>query len=131
LRQLRETAAIALTDTQITLLFIPLQVISTAIMMTLTALLIKQERLQFKPLLTRPKLLISAALTGLIIMSTYGLVLASMAHVANVSYVAAFRQLSIPIGAFFGITLLKEPRPTPKLLGILIISSGLILVGFG
>jgi uncharacterized membrane protein len=100
-------------------------------MMTLTALLIKQERLQFKPLLTRPKLLISAALTGLIIMSTYGLVLASMAHVANVSYVAAFRQLSIPIGAFFGITLLKEPRPTPKLLGILIISSGLILVGFG
>jgi drug/metabolite transporter (DMT)-like permease len=131
LRQLRQTAAIALTDTQITLLFIPLQVLSTAIMMTLTALLIKQERLQFKPLLTRPKLLISAALTGFIIMSTYGLVLASMAHVANVSYVAAFRQLSIPIGAFFGITLLKEPRPTPKLLGILIISSGLILVGFG
>lgn len=131
LRQLRQTAVITLSDTQVTLLFIPLQVLSTAITITLLALLIKPERSQFKELLSRPRLLISAAITGVIIMSTYGLVLASMAYVTNVSYVAAFRQLSIPIGALFGITLLKEPRPTPKLLGILIISTGLILVGLG
>ncbi len=131
LRQMRQTAALNLTDTEVTLLFIPLQVISTALMMTLTALLFKQERSQYKILLAQRKKLISAAATGLVIMSTYGLVLASMAHVTNVSYVAAFRQLSIPIGALFGITLLKEPRPTPKLLGILIISTGLILVGLG
>jgi uncharacterized membrane protein len=64
-------------------------------------------------------------------MSTYGLVLASMTYVTDVSYVAAFRQLSIPIGALFGIVLLKEQCPAPKLLGILIISIGLILVGIG
>jgi drug/metabolite transporter (DMT)-like permease len=79
----------------------------------------------------RRALLLSAALTGVVIMSTYGLVLASMAYVTNVSYVAAFRQLSIPIGAIFGLTLLKEPRYPPKLLGILIISTGLLLVGIG
>jgi drug/metabolite transporter (DMT)-like permease len=129
LRQLRDTAAITLTDTEVTLLFIPLQVISTAVMMTLTTLLFKRERDQFKVLFIKPRQLILAALTGLIIMSTYGLVLASMAYVTNVSYVAAFRQLSIPIGALAGIFLLKEPRPTPKLLGIRIISLGLILVG--
>lgn len=130
-RQLRETAAIALTDTEVTLLFIPLQVLSTAVMMTLAALLIKGEREQFRLLLRQRRLLVSAVLTGIIIMSTYGLVLASMTYVTDVSYVAAFRQLSIPIGALFGIVLLKEQCPAPKLLGILIISIGLILVGIG
>ena len=47
-------------------------------------------------------------------MATYGLVLASMAHVTNVSYAAAFRQLSIPLGAFLGIWLQKEPSPPPS-----------------
>lgn len=131
LRRLRQTSEILLTDNQVTLLFIPLQVASTAAMMTLASLLSKQERRQFRQLVAKRSLLVSAAITGLIIMSTYGLVLASMAYVTNVSYVAAFRQLSIPIGAVFGITLLKEPRYKPKLLGILIISIGLFLVGIG
>jgi drug/metabolite transporter (DMT)-like permease len=130
-RQLRQTAAITLSDTEVTLLFISLQVASTGLIMTLVSLLFNQERQQYKQMLGRRSMIVSAALTGLVIMSTYGLVLASMTYVTNVSYVAAFRQLSIPIGATFGITLLKEPRPTPKLLGVLIISIGLILVGIG
>jgi drug/metabolite transporter (DMT)-like permease len=130
-RQLRQTAAIVLSDTEVTLLFIPLQVASTGLIMTLGSLLFSRERQQYRQLLARRSLLVSAAITGLIIMATYGLVLASMTYVTNVSYVAAFRQLSIPIGAVFGITLLKEPRYTPKLLGVLIISIGLILVGIG
>lgn len=64
-------------------------------------------------------------------MATYGLVLAAMAYVSNVSYVAAFRQLSIPIGAVLGLTLQNEPRYRPKLLGIGIVSVGLVLVGIG
>ena len=130
-RQLRQTAAIVLSDTEVTLLFIPLQVASTGLIMTLGSLLFNRERQQYRQLLARRSLLVSAAITGLIIMATYGLVLASMTYVTNVSYVAAFRQLSIPIGAVFGITLLKEPRYTPKLLGVIIISIGLILVGIG
>jgi drug/metabolite transporter (DMT)-like permease len=131
LRQLRQSPAIALTDTEVTLLFIALQVASTAVMMGLASFLFARERERFKQLMERRALLLSAALTGVVIMSTYGLVLASMAYVTNVSYVAAFRQLSIPIGAIFGLTLLKEPRYPPKLLGILIISTGLLLVGIG
>ena len=76
-------------------------------------------------------LLVQGMVTGVVIMATYGLVLASMAYVTNVSYVAAFRQLSIPIGAILGITLLHEPRYLPKLIGIGIVCIGLILVGIG
>ena len=71
----------------------------------------------------------AAAITGIGIYLTYGLVLASMNYVPNVSYVAAFRQLSIPLGALFGMLLLKEPRYVPKLIGVVIIFLGLMIVG--
>jgi uncharacterized membrane protein len=57
------------------------------------------------------------------------LVLVAMAYVTNISYLAAFRELSIPIGAFLGITLQKEPAFKPKMLGIGLVLAGLILVG--
>ncbi len=72
-----------------------------------------------------------AALTGLGIHFTYGLVLTSMAYVTNVSYVAAFRQLSVVIGAILGFTILKEPAYPPKLLGVIIIFAGLVMVALG
>lgn len=71
----------------------------------------------------------AAATTGIGIYLTYGLVLASMNYVTNVSYVAAFRQLSIPLGALFGMGLLKEPRYVPKVIGVVIIFLGLMIVG--
>jgi len=71
----------------------------------------------------------AAAITGIGIYLTYGLVLASMNYVTNVSYVAAFRQLSIPLGALSGMVLLKEPRYAPKVIGVAIIFLGLIIVG--
>jgi len=49
--------------------------------------------------------------------------------VSNVSYVAVFRQLSIPLGAIFGIVFLKEPRYLPKTIGITAIFLGLVLAG--
>jgi drug/metabolite transporter (DMT)-like permease len=73
----------------------------------------------------------AAAITGIGIYLTYGLVLASMNYVSNVSYVAAFRQLSIPLGALFGMGLLKEPRYVPKVIAVVIIFLGLTLVGVG
>ncbi len=71
----------------------------------------------------------SAALTGIGIYVTYGLVLASMNFVSNVSYVAAFRQLSIPIGALLGMAFLKEPPYRPKIIGLAVIFAGLVLAG--
>ncbi len=70
----------------------------------------------------------SAAITGIGIFLTYGLVLASMNYVTNVSYVAAFRQLSIPLGVMSGMVFLHEPRYVSKIAGVILIFSGLILV---
>lgn len=73
----------------------------------------------------------TAAVMGLIITSTYGLVLLAMAYVSNVSYVLAFRQLSIPIGAALGILFRRESAYPPKLVGIGVVVVGLILVAVG
>jgi uncharacterized membrane protein len=73
----------------------------------------------------------SAATTGVGIFLTYGLVLAAMNYVTNVSYVAAFRQLSILIGAVLGMAILKEPPYVPKIMGTFLIFIGLVFVGIG
>lgn len=72
-----------------------------------------------------------AAVMGIGIYLAYGLILTAMAYVTNVSYVAAFRQVSILIGAVLGVTILREPRYLPKQVGVVTISLGLILIGIG
>jgi drug/metabolite transporter (DMT)-like permease len=129
LRQLR--AAIPLANSQVTLIFIALQTSSTALVLGAATLLFASEREQLRQIRNNRALIGASLVTGVVIMATYGLVLASMAYVTNVSYVAAFRQLSIPIGAMLGLTLQHEPRYLPKLIGIGIVSVGLVLVGVG
>lgn len=131
LRQLRDSSAIQLSNGEITLLFISLQTISTAVMLGIGTLLYRSERQQMAHIVRSRSQIVSGMVTGVVIMVTYGLVLASMAYVSNVSYVAAFRQLSIPIGAVLGLTLLREPRYIPKLVGIGVVSVGLLLVAIG
>jgi len=70
----------------------------------------------------------SAALAGIGICAAYALVLLAMTFAKNVSYIVAFRQLSIPIGAILGITILREPRYPAKLAGMAIMFAGLVLV---
>ena len=72
-----------------------------------------------------------AALTGVMIYLTYTLVLLSMASVKNVSYVVAFRQISIPLSAIAGILILGETCHRPKFAGISVLLVGLILVSTG
>ncbi len=66
--------------------------------------------------------------TGAFIALTYSVVLVALAFTRDVSYVVAFRQASIPIGAAIGVMFFKEKMPLPKLAGIGIIVTGLILV---
>ena len=54
-----------------------------------------------------------------------------MAYVTDISYVAGFRQLSIPLGAGLGIVFLKEPCPAAKIAGIAVLFIGLVLIGVG
>ena len=60
---------------------------------------------------------------------TYGIVLASLVFADNVSYVVAFCQLSIPLGAAFRILALKEPAHGLKRIAIMFI--GLVMVATG
>ena len=77
------------------------------------------------------KMIPIACLTGLMISATYGLTLAALAFVKDVSYANAFRQLSIPLGAMLGMMIAKEPAFKPKLLGIVIMVLGLMLTALG
>jgi len=72
-----------------------------------------------------------AAITGIGIWAGYVLILVSLAFVKNVSYVAAFRQLSIPLGTALGIVVLGEPAGLPKIAGAVVIFLGLMLVAVG
>lgn len=73
----------------------------------------------------------NAAITGIGISGTYSLVLTAMNFASDITYVVAFRQLSIPVGALLGMVILKESKTTPKLVGIIIVSMGLVLVATG
>ena len=129
LRQLRELSEMQFSPIEGTLVYMVLEGISCSIWQGIFVLFDVRER---KKIYVGFKTSKSAALlTGIGIYLTWGLVLVSMNYVENVSYVAAFRQLSIPLGAIFGMTLLKEPRYLPKKAGIAAIFIGLVLTAIG
>ena len=72
-----------------------------------------------------------ALVTGVGIVGTYSLVLTAMNFAADVTYVVAFRQLSIPIGALLGFIFLREEIHPPRLLGLAAVCLGLVLVALG
>lgn len=67
-------------------------------------------------------------LCGIVCTCSYTLVLIAMQFASNVSYIMAFRQVSIPIGVFLGVFLLKEKSTIPKIIGVSLILAGLIMV---
>lgn len=73
----------------------------------------------------------NTVIAGIGVTATYSLVLMAMTLADNVTYVVAFRQLSIPLGTVLGVLVLKEQRAMPKLVGISVISLGLVCVALG
>ncbi len=129
LRFLRERSGGFFNPLNATLIYMVLEAITSSIWKGVLVLISPYERKNVRIVLRKFKG--AAALTGIGIYLTYGLVLASMNYVSNIGYVAIFRQLSIPLGAIFGVLLLKESRYSPKILGIIMIFVGLVLVGLG
>ncbi len=129
LRFLRERSDGFFNPLNATLIYMVLEAITSSIWKGILVLLSPYERKDIRVVMRKFKGV--AALTGIGIYLTYGLVLASMNYVSNIGYVAVFRQLSIPLGAIFGIFLLNESRYSPKIIGIIMIFAGLVLVGFG
>ena len=110
-----------------TLLFIALETIATILVLAIYTTTIPAERARFRETWREGRG--KAAMTGFLITGTYGLVLLAMNYATNVSYIAAFRQLSIPLAAMLGFVVQKEPATQPKVLGITLVFSGLIIIG--
>ena len=129
LRNLRTAAGMPLAKTQITLLFMALENISLTVAL---AVYISLQRSDFRTLHSTWKTIwLPAGAAGLMMTGAYGLVLLAMAFVTNVSYVSAFRQLSLPIGVFLGMSVHREPRYLPRLIGLAVILAGLMLIALG
>ncbi len=108
--------------------YITLQGLTTVFWQGLAVILNKKERQLFMLKAVHP---FSSVIKGAGIFLTYSLVLISMGYVTNVSYVVAFRQLSIPIGLVFGILFLKERTCGPKITAVILLFTGVVLVGLG
>jgi len=72
-----------------------------------------------------------ALLAGLAIGATYGIILLAMTHAKNISYVVGLRQLSIPLGTIMGLLILKEKSSWPRIIGVIILFTGLFFVAVG
>ena len=114
---------------QITLLYACLEGLLTTAWLAVIVSLTNNSRSEAGSVLQTQK--VPALITGLGIFLTYSLVLIAMSYVQNVSYVVAFRQLSIPIGAMLGMLILHEARYLNKFIGITAIFLGAILVALG
>jgi drug/metabolite transporter (DMT)-like permease len=110
-----------------TLLFIALQTAATTLILAIYTIIIPSERARVRGVWYEGRG--KAALTGLLITGTYGLVLLAMNYANNISYIIAFRQLSIPLAAILGFIVQKEPATHPKLGGITLVFSGLVIIG--
>ena len=129
LQLLRETPDINLGAVGIGISYVAIEFFIAALWLVLITVTNKRGRNDLRQVFHNS--LRPAVLTGVSFLVPYSLVLIAMAHVTNVSYVVAFRQVSIPLGVIFGVIFLKEPRFYPKFIGTLIIFIGLVFVAFG
>jgi drug/metabolite transporter (DMT)-like permease len=126
LRLLMDYPAAGLGRIGTALFYLEIQVFSTLAFMGLYLLLNRKERSRLTEVF--PGQFGLAAQTGFLVSATYGLVLVAMSLANSVSYVVAFRQMSIPIGAVLGMAFQAEPRHPPRLVGIGLVFAGLVLV---
>lgn len=115
-------------DAEVALLFVMLQAWSALIWLTVILIPQTSERHLLRKLACHWR---SCILGGFLITGTYGLVVWAMAYAEDVSYVVAFRQISIPIGVGLGWYFLGEKLYGPKVLGVMVILAGLMLVVLG
>jgi uncharacterized membrane protein len=86
------------------------------------------ERAALKQFFGKP--MIYPAIAGICSSGAYALILFAMQYVTNVSYIQAFRQLSLPIGFLAGVIFLHEKSSATKVVGLILILLGLLVVTF-
>jgi drug/metabolite transporter (DMT)-like permease len=134
LRFLRSAPGLPVSGTQATLAYSFLEGIFSSFWLGILVLTSRRNRAELCEQL-RPAVrggnLKHAALVGTGMYMAYTIVLVAMGFASNVSYIVTFRQLSIPIGAILGMSVLKEKAYPPRLVGVAVIFAGLVLVGLG
>lgn len=124
---LRDLPTLDLGNLRLALLYVSLETLTATAALAVYVALTRVERQACRSVMRTGKR--QAVCTGLMISGTYGLVLAAMAYVTNISYLAAFRELSIPLGATLGMIFQGEPAHRPKVIGIGMVLAGLLLIG--
>lgn len=112
-------------DAEVALVFVILQAWSALCWLSLGLWLQSEERRLLRELAANWR---STMAAGILILGTYALVVWAMAYADDVSYVVAFRQISIPMGVALGWYFLGEALHGPKFVGVLTILAGLLLV---
>ncbi|MBQ7402537.1 MAG: EamA family transporter [Lentisphaeria bacterium] len=88
----------------------------------------KEERAAFRKLWSKE--IIYPVIAGICSSGAYALILLAMPHVTNVSFIQAFRQLSLPLGFLAGVIFLHEKSSATKIVGLCLILSGLLITIF-
>jgi len=70
----------------------------------------------------------SILLVGFLVLFTYMLILFAF-RISKVSYVVAVREMSIVVSAYYGVIWLGEQHGRQKLVGAILIASGVVLIG--
>lgn len=129
LADLRAAFAGSPSTVTMTLMYACLETVSACVWLGIVVAASRAERAHLRLIARSAKGV--AVVTGILIFGAYALVLVSMSFVSNVSYVVAFRQLGIPLGAALGILVMHERLYAPKLVGVGVIVAGLLLVALG
>lgn len=108
------------------MVYVPFELTATGLWLGICVLVAGRSRRALRELL--PVKWRQAALAGLCMAASYVLILTAMGHVDNVSYVIAFLQLSILLGAVASVALLGEPAGAAKFAGVAVMVGGLVLV---
>ena len=127
-RQIRGLPALSISSAEVAVLFVILQTWSALAWLSLAVLCQPKERHLMVALICKWRMTMGA---GILMLGTYTLVVWAMAYADDVSYVVAFRQVSIPIGVLLGWLFLKESLYALKIIGTGVILIGLILVVLG
>ena len=109
------------------LLYAAMQAWATTLALGLYVLGTRRERQHLPPVLRASSG--QAVAVGIFGYASYILVLGSMAFVQDVTYVAAFRQLGVPLALAVGTVILREPLTAPRATGGALCTIGLLLIG--
>ena len=91
--------------------------------MSLYVLITPRERENFKKLFGHSW---APHVSGIFSALAYTLVVLAMPQVSNVSFVQAFRQMSLPLGVAAGVFILKEKCPPVRFAGVAAVVTGLV-----